>query len=133
MKEPSPGNPRLFGLSLAGLALLGAGVAAVLFFFDPARVGIYPVCYFHRITGLQCPGCGGLRAAHQLLHGNILAALHLNAFAVLAVPVFAWLCLRFAVRAFRRQPGGLEVNPCWLWAGLVVLVVFGIVRNFVGW
>ena len=57
------------GLVLGAFALLG--LAAVLFFFNPAQSGFYPFCVFHRTTGLLCPGCGSLRALHQLLHQRI--------------------------------------------------------------
>ncbi len=68
-------------LGFGGLAAAGAA-ALVLFCFDPARCAVYPVCTFHQLTGLDCPGCGSLRAMHQLLHGHFLSALHFNALAV---------------------------------------------------
>jgi len=55
-------------------AALGSG--AVLFLFDLAKHGFYPICLFHSLTGLNCPGCGATRAAYQLLHGHLLRALH---------------------------------------------------------
>jgi len=120
------------GLSLAGLLAVTTAAAAVLYFLDPATVRIYPVCYFHQFTGWQCPGCGGLRAAHQLLHGNVREAFQLNAFAVLAAPLFGWLCVRFVFRTFRQQPSSFTVRPAWLWTGLAALVLFGFLRNVLG-
>jgi hypothetical protein len=70
-------------MGLASVLTIGLAVATVLFFCDPAQVPIYPVCLFHRVTGLDCPGCGSLRALHELLHGNLAAAVHFNAFLVL--------------------------------------------------
>ena len=63
-------------MSLVALA------AGVLFCFDPNRYPFYPLCFFHRATGLLCPGCGSLRALHQLLHGNLATAFHFNALLV---------------------------------------------------
>src|SRR5512140_1540078 len=105
-REPQP-----LGLGLWALALLGTAAALVLFSLDPATVGIYPVCYFHRLTGLQCPGCGGLRAAHQLLHGHVVAALRLNAFLVLCLPFVGFLVLRAVVHSLKRQPASFGVKP----------------------
>lgn len=122
---------KVLGLSLAALVLVSAAAAAVLFFFDPATVHIYPVCYFHQLTGLDCPGCGGLRATHQLLRGNLAAAFRLNAFVVLAAPVFAWLCARFLYRALKGQPAGFAIRSRWLWMGLALLVAYGILRNVI--
>ncbi len=44
-------------------------------FYD--RVPI-PLCPFKLLTGIPCPGCGGLRAANVLLQGDVLEALYIN-------------------------------------------------------
>lgn len=68
-------------LFLAGLA--------VLFLFDPATHGFYPPCLFKSVFGAPCPGCGSLRAVHQLLHGNLAGAWALNKPIVLGLPLAA--------------------------------------------
>lgn len=60
-----------------------------LFFFDPATAGFYPPCLFKTIFGRPCPGCGSLRAAHQLLHGNVTEAWALNKPLLIALPLAA--------------------------------------------
>jgi len=111
-------------------ALVTAAGAVVLFFFDPSRWGFYPVCMFHKLTGLSCPGCGGLRALHQLVHGHVAAALHFNALVVLAVPVL----LGLSARACWRSKNGARlpqtsVPPVSIWLFLGVMIAFGILRN----
>ena len=140
--------PRLPGMRSSQPAFLIVGFAlatflAILFLFDPARHAFYPRCQFHAMTGLYCPGCGSLRAAHQLLHGHIGAALRFNALLVMAVPVGAGI---FVSRIFRiwvgknsdaRQLTGVAADgdvrapviPIWLWAGFGSLIVFGVLRN----
>ena len=113
-----------------GLAAMGAA-AGILFFCDPVRVPIYPQCVFHRMTGLDCPGCGSLRALHALLHGDFAAALHFNAFLVLSLPLLAGLGFYFAAKKMRREPAA-RFHPAWLWFHLVAFVIFGIVRNLPG-
>ena len=103
--------------------------AAVLFWFDPNRHAFYPRCMFHRSTGLLCPGCGSLRAMHQLLHGHLAAAFHDNALLISSLPLLALWALSFLVRKARHQPVSLGLAPVWLWSALVVLVAFGIARN----
>ncbi len=69
----------------AALLLLAGGI--VLFFFDPATTGFYPPCLFKTIFGHACPGCGSLRAMHQLLHGNVAAAWALNPMVMIVGPL----------------------------------------------
>ena len=78
----APSLAFFMGIVLAA-AVLGSG--AVLFFFNPGTHGFYPVCLFHKLTGLNCPGCGGTRAAYQLLHGHLLNALRDNALFILTL------------------------------------------------
>jgi hypothetical protein len=98
----------------------------VLFWFNPSQYAFYPYCVFYKTTGLQCPGCGSLRALHQLLHGNLLEALRLNTLLVLALPGLSiW-----ALRHFLRQGNGPSIKKgFWLWAALAIVLLFGIARN----
>lgn len=107
---------------------LAAG-ATVLFCFNPSQYYFYPLCQFHAATGLACPGCGALRAAHQLLHLHPIAALRFNALLVLAAPFGAWLAVRFAICSWQQRPITLAGRTAWLWAGLVVIIAFAVLRN----
>ena len=110
-------------------ALLLASLGAILFFFDPARSNFYPVCIFHQVTGLQCPGCGGLRAVHQLLHGHFMAALRLNFLAVVFVPFVGLFCAMLVLRRIRQGQSALTIRPSWLWCVFGLVLAFGILRN----
>src|SRR3954454_6715325 len=66
----------------AGLLAAVAGAFAYVGTVDPNHPGHYPVCPLYRLTGIYCPGCGGLRSAHSFIHGDLLAALQDNALAV---------------------------------------------------
>ena len=112
----------------AALAMIMA--VAVLYFFDPSTAGFYPVCALHEMTGLQCPGCGGLRAAHQLFHGHVAAAWRLNPFVVALLPAAVWLGVREAARILAgRQWPGIITRPVFGWLLVGALVLFGILRN----
>ncbi|MEI8311300.1 MAG: DUF2752 domain-containing protein [Verrucomicrobiota bacterium] len=60
-------------------------------------------CGFHAVSGLPCLFCGGTRAARAILHGNLQAALYLNAlaFPALALAVAASLVLLVEAAAAR--------------------------------
>lgn len=121
-RRPVLGFVLSFGLLFAG--------AAILYFFNPAQFGFYPTCMFYKTTGLLCPGCGTLRAMHQLLHGHVEAAFGFNALFVLSLPFVAWACFRAARERAAHKPAWAWIRPAWLWLGLVVFVLFGILRNF---
>ena len=116
-----------FTATVIVIAVLASG--AVLFFFNPSQYGFYPVCLFHELTGLNCPGCGGTRAAYQLLHGHPRAALQDNALFVLTLAALAGQGAWFAVRKLRHRPATLAVSPQVLWVYLVFVVAFSLLRN----
>ena len=95
--------------------LLVVGVIAagtVLFFFDPVRTWFYPQCLFHTLTGLQCPGCGSLRALHALLHGEIRRAVALNPLLFVAGLFFGYVALK---RHLRPNAPSLLSHPAAVW------------------
>ncbi|MFJ9101423.1 DUF2752 domain-containing protein [Streptomyces sp. LUP47B] len=122
--------PRLSGLAVPGGILAAvAGAFAYVGTVDPNQPGHYPVCPLYRITGLYCPGCGGLRSAHAFIHGDFLAALQDNAMAVVGYLGFAVLWTVWVVRAARGRPLRLALGPVHLWTLGTLLLVFTVVRN----
>ncbi|MDN3296785.1 DUF2752 domain-containing protein [Streptomyces ficellus] len=111
--------------TLAAVAAAFAYVGTV----DPNEPGHYPVCPLLRLTGILCPGCGGLRSAHAFIHGDLTTALGANAFAVVGYGVFAVAMVFWLVRAIRGLPVRLTVPPVWWWAVGALLAVFTVVRN----
>src|SRR4051812_8286775 len=80
-------------------------LAALLYLrlFNPATSGLYPPCPFRYLTGLNCPGCGTLRALHQLLHGHPLAALGLNPLLIFGLPFMLYVFISYALVAVRGR------------------------------
>lgn len=119
----------------AMLAPLGAAVAAgaafaVVAVVDPNVPGRYPPCPLLWLTGLYCPGCGGLRAMHALAEGDLPAALGFNPLAVALLPVAAALWARWAVRCWTGRPAlRKSAHPAFAWLFLAVIIVYGVVRN----
>ena len=129
MKGPLAASPWHFLPAIAALAV-AAGVLVTLFLFDPASHGFYPICPLHQTTGLLCPGCGTLRAMHQLTHGNFAAAWRLNSFVMTLLPVGFWLASRELIwlTTGRRLPG-IVTRPIFGWVLVAGLIIFGILRN----
>ena len=129
MKTPLSFSLLRLGAIVAAM-LAGTALAVELFVFDPSTAGFYPVCTLREMTGLQCPGCGGLRAMHQLSHGHLAAAWRLNPFVVALLPAGLWLGLREMARVLTgRQWPGLVTRPVFGWLLAGALVLFGILRN----
>lgn len=81
-----------------GGAIVVLAVAGVCF---PAELSalvreVSPGCWFRRLTGISCPGCGGTRAAGALLRGDIAGAFRYN----LLLPLGLLLLLLEYVRMF---------------------------------
>ena len=106
----------------------------VLRYVDPGKPGYLPICPTQLIFGVDCPGCGGLRATHALANGDVASAMDHNLLFVLMVPllVAAW-AVWFARAWTGRRPDPVE-RPRWQAVVPVVLavvmLVFGVVRNF---
>ncbi|PAZ15476.1 hypothetical protein CLM62_13775 [Streptomyces sp. SA15] len=119
----------------AGVLAAVAGAFAYVGTVDPNEPGHYPACPLLRLTGIYCPGCGGLRSAHAFVHGDFVAALGANALAVAGYLVFAVVWTVWVVRSLRGRPLRIDLGPVHLWSLGALLLVFTVVRNlpFGGW
>ena len=110
---------------LGGWVVLGA-IAVLTARIDPSKPGRYPTCPVHALTGLDCPGCGSLRAMHDLALGDLPSALDHNALLVVVLLVAAVSSVRVL-----RGPGARR-SPRGPWTGRAVvagLVLWTLVRN----
>jgi hypothetical protein len=117
---------------LAGPLLVLGGVAAAFGYVatvNPNTPGHYPVCPLLRYTGIYCPGCGGLRSAYAVAHGDLGAALGLNALAVAGYAAFTVVWVVWFTRTVRGRPFDVPLRPAYLWGIGAVVVAFTIVRN----
>lgn len=114
------------------LGVTAIGVGAMFFFFNPSTHGFYPVCVFHSLTGLNCPGCGMTRALYALLHGNLRLALKDNSLSVLTLAALAVWSARLVFLKLKNQPVTFNLPPKFLWMFLVIAIVFAGLRNLPG-
>jgi hypothetical protein len=96
------------------------------------RIGL--PCPLRLATGLDCPLCGGTRMGAALLHGDVVAAWHYNAMALIGVSaVGLWWAAAVAFRLglVRRPPPRLSARwrrPA-LIAAMVLMLAFSVARN----
>jgi hypothetical protein len=120
------------------VAVVSIGAAGALalsvFRLDPDSgqgLPFLPPCTFRELTGWACPGCGGTRAAHYLLHGDLRQALRLNPvvilFAAACATGLAWGLLGSRWPRLGRWAAGTTI------VYLIAAVVYGVLRNLPGW
>jgi hypothetical protein len=116
------------------MAALAAGATAYVWALDPNRtdgyLGYLP-CPAYVLTGSYCPGCGGLRSLHALLHGDVTTSLERHPLVLPGVLLLAVL----GVLWVRRGRPPLRVDPSgWRFrAVLMAVAAFWVLRNVPGW
>lgn len=138
------------GLSRASGPILGLaatlGAATFIGLVNPSTSNAYPLCPTQAILGVDCPGCGGLRCIHELMNGNIGAALDQNLVLVFLLPI---ILIAFAAAIAKRIKGqqtiessyssafvsefkglGISVNQKLLMYILIgIVIVYTVARN----
>jgi hypothetical protein len=113
-------------LRASALTLVVAPALAVLATVDPNEPGHYPTCPFKWATGLDCPGCGSLRALHSLTHGDVRGALDHNVLLVAVLPLLAAAAFRWV----RREPSPrVFYTPSFAWGFAAISIGWMVVRN----
>jgi hypothetical protein len=125
-------SDRIRGPLVSAAAVAAATVA--LHVRDPHVTHSWGVCPLYALTGIYCPGCGGLRGVNDLTDGHLGQAASSNLLMVLAIP--------FALVAFARWSYGawtgrdirpIPALPQAVKVGLVALaLVFTVARNLPG-
>jgi Protein of unknown function (DUF2752) len=125
-----PSAPHRHGTRLyttLGTGALAVGALAYVGLVDPHRPGsLFPPCPFKLLTGLNCPACGGLRMTHDLLHGDLAAAVVDNVFLLIGLPALAlWVLWRI------KQGQGAFTLPA-IVVVAVAAIAWTVVRNMPG-
>lgn len=119
----------------AATAVVAMGAAGVVgYVFDPTKTSIFPVCPLFSLTGFACPGCGLTRGFHALMHGDVIVALDFNLLIPVWAVIFVYVFVSLVLLAIRGR--GLPMwatYPRFLWAFMIALVSFGVLRNVPVW
>ena len=110
-------------LSILVIASAIFAIFAILWHNNPEYSPWMPKCWWHALTGTQCPSCGNTRAAYALLHGDWRAAWGYNPFLFLSFPlgsVIVWL--------WAKRPRSKWLPPL-AWAFALVSAGWWIIRN----
>jgi Protein of unknown function (DUF2752) len=116
---------RLYPALGAGALLVGAlGYVGMV---DPHKPdSVLPICPFRLLTGWNCPACGGLRMVHDVLHGDLVAAITDNVALLVGIPLLAiWVLLR-------RRSGKTLLSPPAAATVVIAMLAWTVVRNLPG-
>ena len=118
---------RLFRIAGRYGIILGIGILYYVF-VSLTNVGI--PCFFRLVTGLQCPGCGISRMLMALVRLDFVSAFHHNPVVFLTAPILLFCFIRSDIDYIRTGKSSVS-RYNWVWISeLVILLVFGVVRNF---
>jgi hypothetical protein len=128
----APSTPTRLTRMLCASGAIGvwASAMSVVYVIDPNKPGNpYPGCLLKETTGLDCPGCGGTRAMHALLQGDVgLAADHYLPIFLL-LPVALYLTLRYILSQFDVTIPAPRMTRSMGWALAISMMVFTVARN----
>lgn len=130
--EESAVTPSRRERMLAPAVTVGVLAAAVvaLHVRDPHQSGSWGYCPSAAL-GLDCPGCGGLRAVNNLTNGDLVGAASSNLAFIVALPFLLVGLGVWVVARWRGTPVRLSarVGRPALYVGVALLVVFTVLRN----
>lgn len=120
-------------LILATIALLSP-LFIVYYIVDPAGAELMPKCIVKTLTGYDCPSCGIQRMLHLILHGQIIEALLLNPFMLIALPyLFILFLVYFTPNTMLVKLRILCYNKVVVWGYVGLFFIWWIVRNTNWW
>jgi hypothetical protein len=121
-------NPKRGKFALITFIIIAASVT--LFYYNPASSDLYPPSPFRVLTGLYCPGCGTLRALHQLLHGHLITAFGLNPLMLISLPFLVGSYLNYGVETIiGKSLWQIFIPAKLIWFLLQVVIAYWVVRN----
>jgi hypothetical protein len=108
-------------------AVMAFFITAFYFFWNPAENPLLPSCPFKNLTNFYCPGCGGQRAFHAILHGKFIEAFHDNFLIFIIIPiVFYKIILQLNGSASKDV---FILTGKGIWTFLSLLALFTLIRN----
>lgn len=105
-------------------------VCFIYFFFDPREVVWLPRCFFHELTGLNCPACGNQRVLHAIMHAHWIEAWHFNPFLFVSLPyLLSLLFIKFGKIDSKYTIVKILTHRIMIYIYVIMLCLWWIGRN----
>lgn len=102
----------------------------LLYIYDPTTACFSYHCPVKSLTGFDCPGCGGQRAVHALLHLHVKEALAYNPFLVIVTIYLASVIIIRCLKGPRIDKiRRFILGETMVWIYLVLMIIWTIARN----
>ncbi|MBL7686032.1 MAG: DUF2752 domain-containing protein, partial [Deltaproteobacteria bacterium] len=100
------------GILVSVISLVVVFVASFLLSID--SVQRIPLCFFHSMTHLDCPGCGLVRSFISLAHGQFIQSIRYNAMGPVLFFVFALYLIQLLSKLFRTYHFEFKLSSRWI-------------------
>lgn len=112
------------------IGILACILIILLWLTDSNLRKLVPPCSFHSVTGFYCPGCGGTRAVHALLHGRILESLRYHPFVLyFAVGYVVYMLSHLLDIMSKGRVKGLSFCPYYWYVAVGLLLGQWVLKN----
>lgn len=105
------------------------GVVLFIYYIFVCFTGVSIPCFFYKITGYKCPGCGITHMFMSIARLDLEAAFSSNQVLFFMLPFLGGL---FMIKVI-FLPKWLEVNSrifnAIIWSCIVILIIFAVIRN----
>lgn len=102
----------------------------LLYIYDPMATDISYKCPIKSLTGFDCPGCGGQRAMHAMLHFRVREAVAYNPFLVIVTLYLAGvIIIRFLNGPRIDRIRNILLSEKVVWIYLAMMTIWTVVRN----
>lgn len=94
-------------------------------------VGYGIPCFFNKLTGLKCPGCGATRMLMDIARLNFKSAFYHNPFLFTVGPILIGFIAYYEVQFVKSAARPSKKWNVAMSAILVIAIAFGVIRNIV--
>lgn len=106
------------------------GALGALYYLWLNLTGIGIPCPFKSVTGFLCPGCGVTKMSEAALRFNFKEAFLCNGAVLCLLPLLTAVYGVETVRYVRSGDASFcRASSVIVWVSLIILLIFGIVRN----